>query len=270
MTSRLLINGAEPGDPSHALAVNDRGVCYGDGLFETALLRDGKVRFLDAHLNRLLAGCDRLGIAPPNRQTLIDEIAAVASSAQEGVLKVIVTRGPGGRGYRPNAQMQSTRVVALHPYPGAPEVSIAVRWCETRLGRNSRLAGLKHLNRLEQVLAQMEWNDPAIAEGLMLDTEGELVCGTASNVFIVRAGVLTTPDLRFCGVAGVMRGKVLEVATQLGIPSSEEPLWLHDLQDATEVFLTSSVRGVRSVIALETLHWERGPIALSVSAALRL
>jgi 4-amino-4-deoxychorismate lyase len=129
---------------------------------------------------------------------------------------------------------------------------------------------MKHLNRLEQVLAQMEWNDPAIAEGLMLDTEGELVCGTSSNVFVVRDGVVTTPDLRFCGVAGVMRAKVLEAAAQLGIPSSEEPLWPHDVETASEVFVTNAVRGVRSVRALEALHWDGASVAQRLRGALQL
>lgn len=270
MTAKLLINGTVSGDSSQALAVNDRGLCYGDGLFETALLKDGKVRFVEAHLNRLRSGCDRLGIEAPDPRTLMEEIRTVTGAERRGVLKIIVTRGSGGRGYRPDAGMRSTRIVALHPYVDAGAESITARWCETRLGRNARLAGVKHLNRLEQVLAQLEWNDPAIAEGLMLDTEGELVCGTASNVFVVRAGVLTTPDLRFCGVAGVMRAKVLEAANRLGIPTSEEPLWPDDLQTATEVFVTNAVRGLRPIVALESMRWDRGPVVHNVSAALQL
>lgn len=270
MGDKLLINGVAPGDPAHALAVSDRGLSYGDGLFETALVQDSEVRFLDAHLTRLWADCRRLGIAPPDREQLLGEIHSVTHGETRGVLKVIVTRGIGGRGYRPGAALESTRIVALHPAPEASAETVVVRWCTTPLGRNPRLAGMKHLNRLEQVLAQMEWNDPAVAEGLMLDTEGELVCGTSSNVFVVRDGVLTTPDLRFCGVAGVMRGKVLEAAAQLGIASCEEPLWPHDVESASEMFLTNAVRGLRSVRALDSLHWDGDPVAARMRAALRL
>jgi 4-amino-4-deoxychorismate lyase len=120
---------------------------------------------------------------------------------------------------------------------------------------------MKHLNRLEQVLAQNEWQDLHIAEGLMLDTEGELVCGTSSNVFVVRNGALLTPDLRFSGVRGVMRAQVLRAARQLGWTSSEEPLWPHDLDDASEVFVTNAVRGIRSVAALEDRRWESTAVA---------
>lgn len=145
-----------------------------------------------------------------------------------------------------------------------------VRWCETRLGRNTRLAGIKHLNRLEQVLAQQEWDDPRIAEGFMLDTEGELVCATSCNVFLVRDGVLRTPDLRFCGVAGVMRARVILAAAELGIAVVEEPLWPDDVATAQEVFITNAVRGIRAVVSLDTLSWSPGPITAQLAAQLRL
>src|SRR5690606_19955947 len=157
----------------------------------------------------------------------------------------------------------------LYPAPEHnPTRGLRLRWCRTRLGRNASLAGIKHLNRLEQVLAQAEWNDAATAEGLMLDTEGELVSATASNVFIVRDGVLLTPDLRFCGVRGVMREQVLRAASELGIAASEEPLWPSDVEAAEEVFLTNAVRGIRSVASLGTLEWERTRIADRLRGAL--
>lgn len=271
MTIAILINGAAPDDPAHAIAANDRGFQYGDGVFETALLTNAGVRFLDQHLQRLFAGCERLGIRAPDRSTLLSEIAQVTASQHSGVLKIILSRGVGGRGYRPAQGLQTTRVVALYaPVVAASVWGIALRWCNTRLGRNAQLAGIKHLNRLEQVLAQAEWHDQRIGEGLMLDTEGELVCGTASNVFIVREGVLQTPDLRFCGVRGVMRGQVLEAAARLGIATSEEPLWPHDLESASEVFVTNALRGIRPAVTLEGRHWDRRATAQQLADALDL
>jgi 4-amino-4-deoxychorismate lyase len=271
MTLAILVNGVAPADLGHAIAANDRGLHYGDGVFETALLIDGQVRFLDDHLQRLHEGCERLAIRAPDRATLLSEIARVTGVLRSGVLKIIVTRGAGTRGYRPGKQIDATRVVALY---AAPELSssrgITLRWCETRLGRNARLAGLKHLNRLEQVLAQAEWQDESIDEGLMLDTEGELVCATAGNVFIVREGAVVTPDLRFCGVRGVMRTRVLRAATQLRIPTSEEPLWPYDLEGASEMFVTNAVRGIRSVVALGSMQWSSGPMADRLRTALEL
>lgn len=264
----ILVNGVAPDDPAHAIASNDRGFNYGDGLFETALYRNGTVRLLQVHLERLRAGCKRLGIAYPDESQLHAEISNVCASASDGVLKIVLTRGAGGRGYRPTADLRTTRVVALHsPVPVGAREALNLCWCETRLGRNARLAGIKHLNRLEQVLAQHEWQDPAIDEGLMLDTEGELVCATMSNLFIVSERTLMTPDLRFCGVRGVMRGEVMRIARELDIPIGEGPLWPHDLEKADEVFVTSAVRGVRAVAKIGAMHWEEGPLTRRLRAA---
>jgi len=270
MTLALLVNGIAPATSSQAIAADDRGLQYGDGLFETALLIDGRVRFLDDHLERLFRGCERLGIPAPDRRTLTDEILQVSTAANRGVLKIIVTRGAAGRGYRPAAGITPTRVVALHALKEYTPHPLKLRWCETRLGRNARLAGIKHLNRLEQVLAQGEWREGEFDEGLMMDTEGEVVCATAGNVFVMRDGVLITPDLRFCGVRGVMRARVLKAAATLGIAASEEPLWPHDLETASEVFVTNAVRGIRSVAALDSSQWSESTVAKRLARALGL
>jgi 4-amino-4-deoxychorismate lyase len=179
-----------------------------------------------------------------------------------------VSRGVGPRSYRPSSRSKTTRIVALYPAPAEPTTPrLALRWCETRLGRNARLAGIKHLNRLEQVLAQAEWRDDTIVDGLMLDTEGELVSGTANNVFLVREGILVTPDLRFCGVLGIMRAEVLRTARELGIAVSEEPLRSQDVETASEVFITNAVRGIRS---LGELRWSDSPLADRLRQVLEL
>jgi 4-amino-4-deoxychorismate lyase len=270
MTLALLVNGVVPANPSHAIAVDERGLHYGDGLFETALFIDGRVRFLDDHLERLFRGCARLGMQAPDRQTLLDEITQVSAAANRGVLKIIVTRGAGGRGYRPSVAAGATRIVALHPLRETTPHALKLRWCDTRLGRNARLAGIKHLNRLEQVLAQSEWREGEFDEGLMMDTEGELVCATAGNVFAVRDGALITPDLRFCGIQGVMRAKVLEAAARLCIGVSEEPLWPQDLEAASEIFITNAVRGIRSASSLDSLQWSDSTVATRLARELGL
>lgn len=271
MTTAVLVNGVSPGDPLNAIPIEDRGLQYGDGVFETALLDRGRVRFLEQHLRRLALGCERLGIVAPDPALLRADVQQLTGSAERAVLKIIVTRGVGPRGYRPSPGSEPTRIVALYPAPAPPPATrLALRWCETRLGRNARLAGIKHLNRLEQVLAQAEWNDESIVDGLMLDTEGELVSGTASNVFMVREGTLVTPDLRFCGVLGIMRAEALRAAKELGIPVSEEPLWPHDVTASSEVFITNSVRGIRSVTELGAQRWNSTPVADRLRQALEL
>jgi 4-amino-4-deoxychorismate lyase len=270
MSETVLIDGAAPAHEAQLAMLADRAFQYGDGLFETMRLKDGAIRFLSAHLERLRDGCERLRIPPPPASQLSAEIAQVAAGTGEGVVKVIVSRGRGARGYRPSGSPTPTRIVALHPLPTLDTGPIAVRWCETRLARQPLLAGLKHLNRLEQVLAQSEWSDETIREGLMLDTEGEIIGGTSSNVFVVRDGALLTPDLRFCGIRGVMRAQVIACAGRLGIPVSEEPLWPEDLLSAQEVFVTNAVRGLRSVASLGNLAWSDFAIARRLGTELGL
>ncbi len=269
----MLLNGHPPADRGRAIAADDRGLHYGDGLFETALLTGGRIRFLEDHLERLAAGCGRLGLPCPERAQLLKEIAMLTAGRGEGILKITLTRGSGGRGYRPTAGQAATRLLALHPAPEPPEspdVGIAVRWCSMRLGRNPALAGIKHLNRLEQVLAQGEWAAADIAEGLMLDTEGELVSATAGNLFLVREGQLITSDLRYCGIRGVMRGRVIVAAIEAGIEVEEQPLWTTDLEAADEVFITSAIRGIRPVARLDARKWPTGNVTRELAAVLKL
>ena len=270
MTLALLINGAPIADLTHAVAANERGLHYGDGVFETMLLTGGRVRFLDDHLLRLETGRQRLAIAAVSLEAVREDVARATARLQSAVVKLIVTRGVSGRGYRPDESATPTRIVAVYAAPEAVTNEIVVNWRQTRLGRNARLAGIKHLNRLEQVLAQTEPHSGDFDEGLMLDTEGEVVSATAGNVFIVRDGVLFTPDLRFCGVRGVMRAQVLKAAGRLGLTVSEEPLWPHDVEQASEVFITNAVRGVRSVAALGERRWALGAVAQRLREALQL
>ena len=253
------INGVASGG---RLAPLDRGLQYGDGLFETMRVRRRAVRLLDFHLERLADGCRRLAIAPPDGRRLRDELTRIALRRSEGVLKLIVTRGVGPRGYRPGGTERTTRVVSLHPLPPAarrPAPPARVRLCSTRLGMNPSLAGLKTLNRLESVLARAEWHDARIWEGLLRDTEDNLVCGTMSNLFIRRGSVLVTPLLDRCGIAGVMRRWVLAQAGALHLQVLESRLVWEDMVQADEVFMTNAVAGV---VPVGSLHSGRSTVRL--------
>jgi 4-amino-4-deoxychorismate lyase len=260
------LNGLTVNDAAHALSLEERGLNYGDGVFETMRLQHGAIRFIGSHLTRLTLGCERLSIAPPAEALLCSELATLTRDHRDGIVKLIVTRGAGGRGYRSN-NLLPTRIALLYPVPSnATHSGITVRWCTTRLARNAQLAGIKHLNRLEQVLAQNEWHDESIAEGLMLDTEGELICATAGNLFIVRDGILVTPDLRFSGIRGVMREQVIASAQREQIVVEERALWPDELMSADEVFTTNAVRGIRSIVALDERRWMIGPITAQLLA----
>jgi 4-amino-4-deoxychorismate lyase len=269
-SERIWING----ERARRLDVRDRGFAYGDGLFETMRVRAHAVRLLETHLERLTIGCRRLGFPAPERRVLRREIAEAAGLRDEGVLKLILSRGVGGRGYRPPAEVHPTRVLLLGAAPAAPAASqirggVTLRVCRTPLGVNSRLAGLKTLNRLESVLARMEWRDPRIWEGLMLDADGHVVCGTMTNVFVRRARTLHTPLLDRCGVAGVMRRWVLSAAPGLRLRVKEVRMRLTDLADADELFLTNAVAGVVSVGLLRIGPQRLRPPSLAEAERLR-
>jgi 4-amino-4-deoxychorismate lyase len=252
---RVWINGR----PGSQLDARDRGLQYGDGLFETMCVRRRGVRLLDYHLDRLFAGCERLMIDPPEEKRLRREIEQTAARRQSAVLKLIVTRGVGARGYRPSGLERCTRLLMLDSLRRSPSARadgpVRVRVCSMRLATNPGLAGMKTLNRLESVLARSEWSDVRIREGLMLDDADHVVCGTMSNVFSRRGDVLMTPLLDRCGVAGVMRRWVLGEAAALGLRVMERRLRLPDLAAADEVFITNAVMGivpVSEIIAART------------------
>ncbi len=250
----MLING----QASERVAGDDRGLLYGDGLFETLAVVHGRPCLWVQHMRRMESGCRRLGLPRPDPEQLREESHRVIPRQGVGVLKILVTRGCGPRGYRPPGDPLPTRILYFSSCPEAAEsassAGVAVRYCNLRLGRNPALAGIKHLNRLEQVLARAEWADPAIAEGLMLDTQGLVVEGTMSNLFLVRNEGLATPRLDHCGVAGIMRSRVMALAGTLGIPVEETDLRPRDVAAANGVFLCNSLIGlwpVRSVAGLE-------------------
>jgi 4-amino-4-deoxychorismate lyase len=242
----------------------DRGLLYGDGLFESMAVRNGRVPGWRRHMARLQAGCERLGIPAVDSVQLAQEADELLAGAGHAVLKLIVTRGSGGRGYRIPELMAPSRILQLHPWPELPpaaaQAGVAARLCSTRLCHNRLLAGIKHLNRLEQVLARREWNDPQTGEGLLLDVDGCLVEGTMSNLFLVRQQVLLTPDLRNCGVAGIMRSIILEQAERLSLPVKICRLGMEDLQQADEVFVCNSLIGIWPVIAVGGRPYCKGEI----------
>lgn len=223
----------------------DRGLHYGDGLFETVAVLDGRPRLLEWHLERLCEGARRLGFPAPDTRLLRDEIGA-ASIGPRCVVKLILTRGSGERGYRPPRPALPRRIVAAWDWPmpsPARADGARVGWCRTRLGRNPLLAGLKHLNRLEQVMARAEWDDGDMDEGLMSDDRGQVICATQANVFAKIDGRWTTPQLDECGVAGVMRRAFCAWQAQRGTPVEVRGLARADVEAATALLLTSALAG---------------------------
>ena len=247
----MLINGQQ----SELISANDRGLQYGDGLFETIAVQNGQLCLWERHIERLSRGCARLGIPVPDPKQLFSEAVKEIAHNEHCVLKIIITRGAGGRGYRSSPEVRPTRIIYSSPWPDYPEnvleTGVSIRICSTRLGCNPALAQIKHLNRLEQVLARSEWSVPAIAEGIMLDLDGRVIEGTMSNLFLVKDGCISTPNLEHCGTAGIMRALIIELASSLDISVEEVDIGLEDLSDADALFLSNSLIGVWPVKGLE-------------------
>jgi 4-amino-4-deoxychorismate lyase len=264
----ILINGVLK---TH-IEITDRGFQYGDGLFETIEVRDGQAAFLERHLERLKAGCQRLYIPFPGAELLGLEAAELSSMQSRAVLKIIVTRGSGGRGYRQPEAIQTTRVLSLHPYPDYPETyqeqGILACFCTTRLGLNPGLAGIKHLNRLEQVMARAEWNDPDIQEGLMLDVNDQVIEGTMTNLFYVKHNSLYTSVLDQSGVAGIMRNIIISVSAECGVPVIEHLFTKDELLLADEVFVCNSIIGIWPVKQIATKNFSVGPMTKTLQIQL--
>jgi 4-amino-4-deoxychorismate lyase len=242
---RVLLNGS----PAQQVSVFDRALHFGDGLFETIACRSGRPRFLSLHLERLLLGCQRLGIEPGNLDEVRAEVRSLAREVENAIVKVILTRGTAlARGYGVTGREKAMRITFRYAWP--PETAtesqdgVRVRTAKLRLGENPALAGLKHCNRLEQILARREWTDPGIAESLLFSSSGRLVSGTMSNVFIVEGSRLRTPRLDLCGVAGVMRRVVLREAERAGIAVQEDVLGAEDVHKAGELCLTNARMGL--------------------------
>jgi len=240
------------GREAHSVSALERGLHYGDGLFETIACLGGRPRLLIEHMERLSAGCARLALAPGDLGAVAREVEELAAGQARAIVKVLITRGPAaGRGYAPSGTEAATRITLRYPWPmDDPRLSehgVRVRIATLRLGENPALAGLKHCNRLEQVLARREWQDPDISESLMFSSSGALICATMANVFLVRGARLLTPRLDRCGVAGIMRARLLATAAGAGITVEQRVLENADLAGADELFLTSALIGIRPV-----------------------
>ncbi|MGB3622212.1 aminodeoxychorismate lyase [Ketobacter sp. MCCC 1A13808] len=246
------------------LSTQDRGLAYGDGVFETIRVsRSGPV-LMSLHLERLYRGLRRLAIEI-DPVLLESELASYPGFKQCGVVKIIVTRGAGGRGYSCENSAPPTRIFTSHPEPAYPsqnyDEGISVFPCATRLSSHRRLAGIKHLNRLEQVLARQEWAGQEYQEGLVLDQYGKVVEGVFSNVFVVKNKTVLTPAIEQCGVAGVMRHWLLQQFAVQGYNPVEGELTPDNFKLADERFFCNSVYGVWPVRRFEENTWPAGPVA---------
>ena len=248
----------------------DRGLAYGDGLFETIALRAGTLQRLGSHFARLRLGCERLRIPLPDLAELETRCRAAAAGIDRGQLKLILTRGSGPRGYAPPPAPIPTVILSASASSARAQTEITLAQLQQRLGINETLAGIKHLCRLEQVLGRLELESLDADEGLMLCTNGTVVGGTSRNLFAVFGQTLVTPDLSCAGICGVMRRAVLEHCQTLSIPVSQVDLAPEELLHADEVFMTNALVGIQSVSRLDKHAFALRAMASRLRTALDL
>lgn len=255
MSTRVRVNGAA----DDRLSALDRGLLYGDGLFETVLFVDGAAPLWPRHCTRLERGAQRLRLPLPPAEQLYQDAVAVSAGLARAAVRITVTRGVGARGYAQPRQPLCNWIVMASAAPALPPdwyaQGIRVRCCSLRLASQPLLAGLKHLNRLEQVLARAEWDDEGIAEGLLGDRAGHVIGATAANLFVRCGAELVTPALDECGVAGVGRAEVL-ARRHVGVRA----LTWDEVMQADEVFLTSSLRGILPVCSIDARSFAIGSL----------
>jgi len=264
----MLVNGKQ----GNLISIRNRGLLYGDGVFRTLRSSGGRALHWLLHYQKLHYDCTRLGIACPDLALLSAELNDMLELHPDGVIKLVVTRGEGARGYAPPAQIESTHLWDIAPLPDYPAGwavhGIRARLCQLRLGLQPRLAGIKHLNRLENVLAAAEWDDADIAEGLLMDAAGNVIAGTRSNLFLVKQGRLITPDLSRCGVAGVQRDRVIAWAEQCNMPLQVRDVSLDEVMHADELFVVNSIMILWPLRELEQNSWNDFPIAVQIRQSL--
>lgn len=263
-----LLNGA----PLEQSLAASRGLHYGDGVFRTVLRYNAGFVDWRLQLQKLERDASALGLDAPDAALLQQEAEALSAGHDNGVLKIMLLRAGTGRGYAP-AGNAADRLLLRYPLPEYPAANwregIAAFRSPLRLGRQPALAGIKHLNRLEQVLASRDWPEE-MAEAILCDERGNPICGSRSNLFWVEQDVLHTPALDGCGVAGVMRDKILASATALGLAVRVETRPWAKLADADEAFVSNSLIGLWPLRRLEQRQWQApGPVAARLAGVLR-
>jgi 4-amino-4-deoxychorismate lyase len=258
MTSNSMINGIA----ADHLMISDRSIHYGDGLFETMLCSDNKLYYWQQHYQRLRSSADKLKITCPDERTFLEDIKELVSRNIAGnsyVIKIILSRGSGERGYRLTSDISANRIVLLSELDAGYSSILSntllhgeLFICEQQVSINESLAGLKHLNRLENVLARNEWNDKTMMfiDGLMLNADRQVIEGTMSNLFAIRDGKIFTPGLERSGIRGVMREAIMELAAKNGLPLSVTGMTLDALLSMDELFITNSLIGMKRVTKL--------------------
>lgn len=251
----IWINGRE----QDHLSASDRAVQFGDGCFTTAAVSNGRIQQLAAHLQRLQEGCRRLLIDQVDWPQLEQEMRQIAEPQRQAVLKVIISRGRGGRGYSGAGCGEATRILTLAPYPqhyhALRASGVKLTLSPITLARNKQLAGIKHLNRLEQVLIRAHLDQSDADEALVLDTEGRVVECCAANLFWRKGDQVFTPSVEEAGVDGTMRRYLMAQMTRSAQTCHVVSVGKEAILTADEIVICNALMPVLPVRQLDEIHY---------------
>lgn len=257
-----------------SIAPTDRGLAYGDGLFATMRSSKCGILFFQQHQARLVAGAARLGFDWQMSPALSEQLEALAVDYPRHCIKLLLTRGEGGRGYVPPEQVKVTEVVSVHPIPAHyaawQQEGIRLKTAAVQLGHQPLLAGIKHLNRLEQVLIKSQPLPQEYHDWLVLDCMGMVVESSMANIFFIKGNQVVTPSLAHCGVAGVMREQVMLALLALQMDIDCLPFRAERLVEFDSAFITNSVLGVVDVLAIDSHSFKPSPLTADLRLSLSL
>jgi 4-amino-4-deoxychorismate lyase len=245
---------------SDLISAADRGLNYGDGVFTTLLVRAGQPIHFEEHQHRLEQGCHRLGITPPDWMAMAEQVSNLAQNQSLAVLKVVVTRGVGGRGYSPTGATNTSVVVSRHNYPSQYnewQNGIELGVAETRCAVFPSLAGLKHLNRLDNVLIKQEIDERRLVDAVVLDADEMLVSASAANLFWYKDSCWYTPSVERAGIAGITRNRVLSYFVDNDIDCKIVRECLDKLLSAEHIFICNTLMGLVPVIKINQQQFKR-------------
>jgi 4-amino-4-deoxychorismate lyase len=263
MNPVVLINGVE----QDKISVFNRNMQYGDGLFETCVARDNQILFWPRHYSRLEIGCVKLNINKIDEGILLSDIkkAFELSSKKNCIVKLILSRGDSLRGYGYRDDIEPVRVVIVSEmYQPLFNKEFSLEYATSGYHSNPQLAGIKHCNRLEQILARSNLSSN---EAIMLDEKENIISVTQGNIYYIFGNKLLTPKLDCCGVVGSRRSLILELAMSLKMEALESNISINQAQKADEVFISNSVIGIQPVHSIESYKLGKNPLTEKIQKA---
>jgi len=265
MTPIVLINGAK----QSKISIFNRNVQFGDGLFETCVVENKKILFWVNHFARLNRGCEQLKISKVDESVWLSDVKKALSlcSYDHCVVKLILSRGESLRGYGFKDDIKPVRTVIVSElHKITLDNSFCLEYCQSGYDSNPKLAGIKHCNRLEQVLARAGLKSD---EGIMLDENHNVISVTQGNIYAILGNTLITPKLDKCGVEGTRRAVILDLAKLLGIKVKVDTLSMKELDQADEVFISNSIIGIQSISKIDGISFGESPITKKIKEAFK-